>query len=450
MAVTIPYTSALPNAPDYTEPSKVIYWTTSQNWDIAVEDFQVEQNLVIDAMNAAGIQIEADADRAEAGSNYKGVWDAAFDTPNGYMTGASVSYPLSTSIGYYLSQYDNNTTEPVASTSDANWKFADLSDKVSKIDTVNQTIVSNLDAPSLSIGGVDVATTITDIINDVSKNGVPASRMLLGDVNLNVNTLEIDNRQMIFSTGYIDGQAMNVSEVSTSVEALAITGLVALSNLYVYKEYGGLWYATVDKPTFGAKSTTGDYFLDGLWYDKTNAPLPYITFIDGTVETDGAGDIIAYTDYFQVPLMPESTLVFPAGISIAHAGTTAPDGFIIRDGSELDKFAYVDLYAAIGDTWNNTGGAANPAAGFFRLPPQDISGIGLYDRGVGAVAVGDYQSDVFKSHVHSQTIPASKTSGAYGSDYTPYYNSGGASTGATGDVDETRPRSITMLMCIKY
>ena len=141
----------------------------------------------------------------------------------------------------------------------------------------------------------------------------------------------------------------------------------------------------------------------------------------------------------------------PAGMPISWPGDTAPEGYLVRDGSELDKIEYAQLYAVIGDLWATTGGASSPAAGNFRLPPQKIDGLGLYERGLGdSTVVGEYQVDVFKEHNHGIGSP----------DGIGASSSGGSGDFAQGDISiyseikgnpiETRPRSITMLMCIKY
>jgi len=142
---------------------------------------------------------------------------------------------------------------------------------------------------------------------------------------------------------------------------------------------------------------------------------------------------------------------FAIGAIIDFAGDSVPDGFLICDGSEIPKSTYDDLYTAIGDLWNTTGGADAPSAGNFRLPPQEVGGLGLYNRGVGATngAVGTYQVDVFKSHNHKTWADPSGTNGT---NQHRINVSGNAQieTSNTGDATETRPRSLTVLKCIKY
>jgi len=141
----------------------------------------------------------------------------------------------------------------------------------------------------------------------------------------------------------------------------------------------------------------------------------------------------------------------PAGTIISFAGDTVPDGYLLCDGSELSQTTYADLFANIGSTWDTTAGVASPTAGNFRLPPSEVGGLGLYMRGTGATngVVGTYQADVFKSHRHNiQTwlIGSGGGSGEFvGGNVNNSHN-----TEYTGDATETRPRTITVMMCIKY
>ena len=179
----------------------------------------------------------------------------------------------------------------------------------------------------------------------------------------------------------------------------------------------------------------------------------------------------------------------PVGTVIDFAGSIAPDGYLVCNGGVVSTTTYANLYAVLGVLWANTAGASTPLAGEFRLPPQQVGGLGLYVRGVGATngIVGTYQADVFKSHVHSAShshTGSTNSTGShrhgttmFGADYadggrpvnggntisgtcysdyqgthshTVTVNTATFDTASTGDATETRPRSITMLKCIKY
>lgn len=54
--------------------------------------------------------------------------------------------------------------------------------------------------------------------------------------------------------------------------------------------------------------------------------------------------------------------IFPVGFMSPFAGATAPNGWMLCDGSEISKSVYANLYSVIGDSW----GAAS--SGNFKLP----------------------------------------------------------------------------------
>ena len=84
----------------------------------------------------------------------------------------------------------------------------------------------------------------------------------------------------------------------------------------------------------------------------------------------------------------------PPGVVLPYAGTVAPEGWLLCDGSEIDQSIYTALYVAIGNTYNTqinstTGTAwASPTLGNFRVP--DYRGIFL--RGTGTANGGDSTS----------------------------------------------------------
>jgi len=200
------------------------------------------------------------------------------------------------------------------------------------------------------------------------------------------------------------------------------------------------------------------------WATEANALRDDINSIVGTIPTGTIDDTApSLTKVFS----SQKTRSFaPAGMLFDFAGTSAPVGALECNGQELDKTAYPELYTAIGDNWNTTNGVTT-AAGKFRVPPQEVGGLGLYTRGVGATngAVGTYQGDVFKKHSHysplgglenstyrydwgTRPIFDTGTSVKVLSSSTSSYDSWLSDSEAVGDTTETRPRSITVLKCI--
>lgn len=71
-----------------------------------------------------------------------------------------------------------------------------------------------------------------------------------------------------------------------------------------------------------------------------------------------------------------NTAVLPPGFILEYAGTSAPTGFLICDGSAVSQVTYADLFAVIGIAYGNPGG------GNFNLP--DSRGRSHLGKGTGS------------------------------------------------------------------
>lgn len=70
---------------------------------------------------------------------------------------------------------------------------------------------------------------------------------------------------------------------------------------YLKKVKGGAWTAATVAPVFGKVSTTGDYYIDGTWYNSSGvAYTTPITYLPYTLETDAEGNVAALKE-FDVP-----------------------------------------------------------------------------------------------------------------------------------------------------
>lgn len=139
---------------------------------------------------------------------------------------------------------------------------------------------------------------------------------------------------------------------------------------------------------------TGDENLDRVQDNITAALKPLIDFV---------GNYSA----------PGSSSGIPSGIVSPYAGASAPDGWLICDGSNVSRSIYPDLYSAIGTSFGNGDGLTT-----FTLPDMR----GKFARGVDGSAgndpdastriaqslggnagnlVGSIQTDAYGSHTHS-------------------------------------------------
>lgn len=184
-----------------------------------------------------------------------------------------------------------------------------------------------------------------------------------------------------------------------------------------------------------------------------------------------------------------------AGMIIAFAGSSAPAGWAICDGSELPIASYGQLYARIGTTWNlctnPLTGVANgdPAGGNFRLPDLRgtfLRGVGDFTDNTMDTVLGGFQAQKTakngltvtnnavtssgQSQTHTHTGSSSLrsltssgslglTTGSSGVDYDSNYDSSGASVDHTHSVtsnvvlnvgdSETRPQNVGINYLIK-
>ncbi len=143
----------------------------------------------------------------------------------------------------------------------------------------------------------------------------------------------------------------------------------------------------------------------------------------------------------------EVASVIPVGSARDFYGTVVPDGFLSCDGQAVLQADYPALFAVIGTLYNTTGGVVAPLPEEFRIPPQQVGGLGLYHRGVGATAVGAYVADVMFAHQHYLTAQGCDDGSNNRGNLS--YSSNHWTSQTVGDPTETRPRSATVLKCIK-
>ena len=146
----------------------------------------------------------------------------------------------------------------------------------------------------------------------------------------------------------------------------------------------------------------------------------------------------------------EADQLTPAGNVGYTARSTAPTGWMVRDGSAVSRTTYARLFAAIGTLYGAGNGSTT-----FNLP----DGRGAFDRGLdggrgldAGRTLGSYQADAVASHRHADgsdgSFPGTSTGGGFA--FINQAGSGsGSFTGFTGGA-ETRPKNVAYLPIIKY
>ena len=155
----------------------------------------------------------------------------------------------------------------------------------------------------------------------------------------------------------------------------------------------------------------------------------------------------------------------PAGAVMAFAMNSAPTGWIECSGNAVSRTTYADLFAAIGTTFG-----AGDSSTTFNLPNLRGEFIRGWDNGRGvddsrafgsaqgdatALPNTDFTTNTTGTHSHSYDGGDRQNVGSGGQSQP--VSQGGNNTGSAGSHshtieggdDETRPRNIAMLYCIK-
>jgi microcystin-dependent protein len=155
----------------------------------------------------------------------------------------------------------------------------------------------------------------------------------------------------------------------------------------------------------------------------------------------------------------------PAGVIIYTAASTAPDGYIKANGSSLSTSEYSALFAAIGYTYGGSGAS-------FNVPDLRGEFVRAWDDGRGrdsGRSLGSVQSEMINQHKHwiSSMAPDDLNLSTTGDNVQEYGLVADAASYSADDPNkatgrytrndpgfgtnnETRPRNISLLACIKY
>lgn len=177
---------------------------------------------------------------------------------------------------------------------------------------------------------------------------------------------------------------------------------------------------------------------------RTSLPMRLLGYLDATQATAGT--------WATAPTLVQgaggTVLATPSGAVGFFAMATPPTGWIKANGAAVSRTAYAALFAAIGTTYGTGDGSTT-----FNVPDLRGEFVRGWDdsRGVDSGRViGSTQSGQIQSHVH--TLPVNTSGGAsYGNSAAPGLNTSDSSlsVASTGG-NETRPRNLALLACIKF
>src|SRR5208337_1702831 len=201
---------------------------------------------------------------------------------------------------------------------------------------------------------------------------------------------------------------------------ISLAGVYCWGSLAAYKIYAteffgsGLGLTGLLVPQTAGSSSTGAIQYNGL---TSSAGM-----FDGGVTNPSATNRLNYDGSLYVTnLTVEGTLnVVPSGSLVMFAGSTAPNGWLICDGSSLVVASYSALFAAIGYTYGGSGST-------FNIPDmREASAVGLGTRSGGVTThdtftLGQFKDDQVQNVNHTHTVyinatPHSSDAGTAGVD----------------------------------
>jgi len=135
----------------------------------------------------------------------------------------------------------------------------------------------------------------------------------------------------------------------------------------------------------------------------------------------------------------------PSGTVANFAGQSAPTGWLLCDGSNVNRATYPSLFDVIGETFGAGDGSTT-----FGLPDLRGEFVRGWDNGRGVDSgrsFGSFQADEFRAHNHSYTRPEFSSVLDIGNQNAAL-TTGGDNTSTEGG-DETRPRNVALNYIIK-
>lgn len=235
-----------------------------------------------------------------------------------------------------------------------------------------------------------------------------------------------------------------------------------------YVREAGLWtdtgilYAIVKypesyKPVLATSGSGKEFYIRSI-FETSNASIVTLLIDDTVVKATRAWvmDYLSKGTYSkaEIETLIAQSSALPVGSMVAFPVDKVPVGFLEIDGSVKSASAYPDLAKFLGTAFNK----GDEGAGNFRLPESRGEFLRGWDHGRGVDAgrdIGSWRADDLRAHSHNLDAVALGSKTPIGSlvgprdipsGVTALYTNG--KTSVLGG-DETRPRSIAVMWCIK-
>lgn len=166
-----------------------------------------------------------------------------------------------------------------------------------------------------------------------------------------------------------------------------------------------------------------------------------------------AGDKITIARIIDIDDATSSIVTTATGTILTFSNVVVPTGFLECNGAAISRTVYANLFAVIGTLYGVGDGSTT-----FNIPDLRGEFIRGFDNGRGVDSgrtIGSWQVDMFETHEHNIVgVNGWSVSGSGGITYTSgaaygaNVYAGAPRSGSFGE--ETRPRNVAMMYCIKY
>lgn len=231
---------------------------------------------------------------------------------------------------------------------------------------------------------------------------------------------------------FVDGVTSNIQTQLNGKVNTADVSATSIGNTIVLRDDSSDVNARLFRSTYAEQTTMPSVTAD-ICFRNDAASDNYMRFMSSDAFKSWLGNIEATT---------------PVGTVVALAGSAVPVGFLECNGATISRSTYSGLFSKISTLYGAGDGSTT-----FKLPDLRGEFIRGWDHGRGvdtSRTLGSSQADELKSHNHTYVRTDYATSA------TDYQFAGSYSlsqattlTGNTGG-NETRPRNIALMYCIKY
>jgi microcystin-dependent protein len=259
---------------------------------------------------------------------------------------------------------------------------------------------------------------------------------------------------------------------ATNIQGTSVSAALAPSSGQVLTYDGSQWSASspaVASATgfvaITGSTMTGALVVPSIGVTSSNASS--IAYIDSSKNITSTTATVTqaelqYLAGVTAALQAQLTSIVPVGTVLPYAGTSAPSGYLLCDGSTVSRTTYSALYSVIGTAFGSGNGSTT-----FHIPdlrgrfirgrdggsardPDVSSRTAMNSGGNTGDSVGSIQGDQYKSHTHTYNTNSSNavfsTPGGSGMDIRGTNNATTASSGGT----ETRPLNASMNFIMKF